>query len=213
VIDKELVRLFVELVLRPVPIAALTVRCEIVREGRTGYSPGEDHLPGPTTLWMKTVPGMPACSPFRSSPRQRLAGSATQFFDVTSGKSGGIVVMDSVQVGDGTLSAETRGSGEALLLVHGAMIADSYGLMLDQGDLTGSFQVITFHRRGFGGSTAAVADHTIADEAADALAVLDHYGIDSAHVVGHSYGGAVALRLAIDAPDRVVHWACSSRLS
>lgn len=42
-----------------------------------------------------------------------------------------------------------------------------------------------------------------ADHVGDFLALLDHVGIDSVHVVGTSYGGEVGMRLAIDAPDRV----------
>jgi 3-oxoadipate enol-lactonase len=39
--------------------------------------------------------------------------------------------------------------------------------------------------------------------ASDALSVLDHHGIDSAHVVGFSLGGMVAQEIAIRSPQRV----------
>ncbi|MBV9338911.1 MAG: benzoate-CoA ligase family protein, partial [Solirubrobacterales bacterium] len=43
---------------------------------------------------------------------------------------------------------------------------------------------------------------SISDQAADADALLEHMGVQAAHVVGHSYGGAIALQLALDAPQR-----------
>jgi len=107
----------------------------------------------------------------------------------------------SVQAGDRTITAAAHGEGEPLLLIHGAMVADAYQPMLDEHDL--SCRAVTYHRRGFLGSSAATTNHTISDEVSDALAVLDHFGIDTAHVAGHSYGGAVALQMALDAPDRV----------
>ena len=46
--------------------------------------------------------------------------------------------------------------------------------------------------------------------AADVLAVLDHLGIDRAHVVGHDWGAALAWAIAALAPDRVDHLAALS---
>jgi len=39
--------------------------------------------------------------------------------------------------------------------------------------------------------------------ASDVVGLLDHLGIDRAHVLGHSLGGGVALELAVSHPDRV----------
>jgi pimeloyl-ACP methyl ester carboxylesterase len=44
---------------------------------------------------------------------------------------------------------------------------------------------------------------TIPQHAADCEALLDHLGVQRAHVVGQSYGGAVSLQLAVDAPATV----------
>lgn len=109
--------------------------------------------------------------------------------------------MDIATIGDAAIEFEIQGDGEPLLLIHGAMFADAWGPVC--GQLADRFQTITYHRRGFCGSSAFREANTIAAEASDAVALLDHLGIDTAHVAGHSYGGAVALQLAVDAASRV----------
>lgn len=46
--------------------------------------------------------------------------------------------------------------------------------------------------------------YTLADMAADGMALLDHLGIDRAHVVGASMGGMIAQHIAARYPDRVL---------
>ena len=53
------------------------------------------------------------------------------------------------------------------------------------------------------GSTHTTGTVSIADHASDAARLLDHISVSRAHVVGHSSGGAIALQLALDYPDRV----------
>jgi homoserine O-acetyltransferase len=52
-----------------------------------------------------------------------------------------------------------------------------------------------------------VAPVTTADQARAVLAVLDHLGVERASLVGASYGGMVALTLAVQAPERVLRLA------
>ena len=47
------------------------------------------------------------------------------------------------------------------------------------------------------------APYTFSDMAADAIGVLDHLGVDQAHVVGASLGGMIVQTMAIEHPDRV----------
>jgi pimeloyl-ACP methyl ester carboxylesterase len=87
--------------------------------------------------------------------------------------------------------------------VHGSIIADAFVPLLRQPTLAGSYRLVSYHRRGFAGSTHPDRPFSIAEQAADCRVLLRTLGIDRAHVVGHSYGGVIALQLALDAPEMV----------
>ncbi len=97
------------------------------------------------------------------------------------------------------LEFESRGTGEPVLLIHGSVIADSYVPILAEPSLSG-FRLVRYRRRGYGGSMHSAAPVSIADQAADCAALMRHLGIERAHLVGHSYGGAIAMQLALDFP-------------
>ncbi|MDA9912847.1 alpha/beta hydrolase [Candidatus Nanopelagicales bacterium] len=72
-------------------------------------------------------------------------------------------------------------------------------------DPTCGFQVVGFNHRGTAGSGRPYFDdHTyIEDHAADAIAVMTEYEMETAIVLGWSVGVSVAYQLALTAPDRV----------
>jgi pimeloyl-ACP methyl ester carboxylesterase len=97
----------------------------------------------------------------------------------------------------------STGGGDPVIFIHGALIADSFEPILSHPALMGRYRLTTYHRRGYEGSTHPAAMATIADQAADCRALLDQLDIDRAHVVGHSFGGVIALKLAMDSPEVV----------
>ncbi|MDQ6900252.1 MAG: benzoate-CoA ligase family protein [Candidatus Dormibacteraeota bacterium] len=111
--------------------------------------------------------------------------------------------MDRARVNGVELEYELRGTGQPVLLIHGSHVAGSFGPLLEQESLVDVSTLIRYHRRGFAGSTAVAGAVSIRDQAADASALLEYLGVRRAHVVGHSYGGAIALQLAYDAPSAV----------
>lgn len=113
-------------------------------------------------------------------------------------------MMKRAPVTGGELEYESRGDGEPVLLIHGGVIAASYVPLMGE-PARASYRLIRYHRRGYAGSTKHEpgASFSIEEQAADALALLRHLGIERAHIVGHSYGGVIALQLALDAPDVV----------
>ena len=112
--------------------------------------------------------------------------------------------MERVRADGAELEYEVSGTGEPVVFIHGAFIADTFRPLLAEPNLAGRYRLILYHRRGYAGSSPAAEPVSIAGEAADTRALLRHLGVERAHVVGHSYGGAVALQLALDTPD-VVH--------
>lgn len=112
--------------------------------------------------------------------------------------------MDRAEVNGVTLAYAFAGAGEAVVCLHGAFIADTFQPLLAEPSLADRYQLITYHRRGYAGSGRTPGPTSIAQQAADCRALLAHLGVKRAHVVGHSFGGAIALQLALDAP-AVVH--------
>lgn len=112
--------------------------------------------------------------------------------------------MPELVLDDVTISYDLVGEGEPIVLVAGCSqpaMAWHYGLAPE---LTAAgFSVLTFDNRGVAPSSSPPAPYSVADMAADALALLDHLGMDRVRVAGHSMGGWVAETLAIDHPDRV----------
>ena len=107
-------------------------------------------------------------------------------------------VLDSL-----TLVYERAGTGGPIVFIHGALIADVFRPLLAESALASGHELLVYHRRGYAGSTHPAGALTVAQHAADCRALLRHLGIERTHVVGHSYGGAVALQLALDSPELI----------
>jgi 4,5:9,10-diseco-3-hydroxy-5,9,17-trioxoandrosta-1(10),2-diene-4-oate hydrolase len=111
-----------------------------------------------------------------------------------------------IPVGRRELFITEAGSGDPVVLLHGggpgATGASNYSRNIDA--LAEHFRVIVPDMPGYGQSSK---DLDFSDPFGDlALAIrglLDELEIDKAHLVGNSYGGAAALRLALDRPDKV----------
>ncbi len=109
--------------------------------------------------------------------------------------------MAQAQLGDAELEYEISGEGEPVLLVHGGIFAYGLAALCGQDAMDG-LRLIRYSRRGHGASSAAAPGMTPAAHADDAVRLLDHFGIDQAHIVGHSYGANVAIEIAALHPHR-----------
>jgi 3-oxoadipate enol-lactonase len=111
--------------------------------------------------------------------------------------------MERLSVDGAELEVAVQGSGETIVLVHGAGFADSYLPLADDPAVRDHYRTIRYRRRGHGGSSPVDGPMPVSAHASDCRALLAALGVGKAHVVGHSYGGAVALQLAVDAPEVV----------
>ncbi|GAA1623067.1 alpha/beta fold hydrolase [Actinoplanes couchii] len=104
-----------------------------------------------------------------------------------------------IKVGNDTLWADDSGDGPPLVLVHPG-VGDSRVWDPILPELLRKYRVIRYDARGFGRSPAPTERFVRLD---DLIAVLDHFGVDRAPVVGCSMGGDAALGLTITRPERV----------
>jgi pimeloyl-ACP methyl ester carboxylesterase len=94
------------------------------------------------------------------------------------------------------------GDGPPVLLIQGVGLhGDGWRPQVD--GLAGRYRCLTFDNRGLGRSQPTGVPVTVEQMTEDARVLMDTQNWESAHVVGHSLGGAVALHLALTARDRV----------
>ncbi|CAM2917084.1 alpha/beta fold hydrolase [Skermania piniformis] len=105
-----------------------------------------------------------------------------------------------------TIFYAEAGSGPAVVLLHGggpgASGVSNYGRNIDT--LAEHFRVIVPDMPGYGRSSKVVNRSDPFGGLADGVrGLLDGLGLDKADLVGNSYGGAAALRFALESPERV----------
>ncbi len=94
--------------------------------------------------------------------------------------------------------------GTPLVLLHGGVmtIELTYASLLPT--LTQRHRVIGVDFQAQRRTADIDRDLTYANLASDVVGLLDHLGIERAHVIGHSMGGGTALELAVNHPDRLL---------
>jgi 3-oxoadipate enol-lactonase len=97
---------------------------------------------------------------------------------------------------------ERAGDGPPLLFLNGSgATLETVRLLISP--FTAHLDVVAHDQRGLGRTEVPTPPYSMADYAADALALLDHVGWERCRVVGISFGGMVAQELAVTAPERV----------
>jgi pimeloyl-ACP methyl ester carboxylesterase len=105
--------------------------------------------------------------------------------------------------GERTLHYQVNGDGETLVLIHGLGANLAFWYMGIGSILSRRYRVVTYDLRGHGRSSMPGSGYGLPYMARDLEDLLDHLGVDQAHVVGHSFGARVALFHAMSHPERV----------
>ena len=116
------------------------------------------------------------------------------------------LVENTVTVSGKTIFYTESGTGPAVVMLHGggpgATGMSNYSRNVDM--LAQQFRVIVPDMPGYGRSAKGIDKDDPFGYLADMIrGLLDELNIESAHLIGNSYGGAAALRLALDTPHRV----------
>lgn len=98
---------------------------------------------------------------------------------------------------------EVYGEGSPLVLLHGGVMTIELDFAALLPELVARHTVVAVEMQGHGRTADTGRAITPAALASDVVGLLDHLGIDRAHMLGHSLGGGVALELAVSHPDRV----------
>jgi pimeloyl-ACP methyl ester carboxylesterase len=106
------------------------------------------------------------------------------------------------QVPEGSITGWQAGGGPPVLVLHGGPGLSDYTAPL-AAEFEDAFEVIRYQQRGLAPS-ATSGPFSISQHVADAIAVLDAAGAGRAYVVGHSWGGHLAMHLAVQHPGRVL---------
>ena len=119
--------------------------------------------------------------------REEVTGPGYEFIDTPAGR----------------LRYAKRGEGnDIVVLIHG-FGGDLDNWLFNIDALAGAATVYAFDLPGHGQSEKTLNDPSLAGLAKTLVAFMDALGIDSAALVGHSLGGAIAMRTALDHPGRV----------
>lgn len=112
--------------------------------------------------------------------------------------------MPKTRVNDVELHYQQMGNGEDVVMIHGLFASLAFWYLSVMPAFAGRHRVTAYDLRGHGYSEVSPSRYTSADMAGDLDGLLDQLGIARAHLIAHSFGGAVALQYALLRPDRAL---------
>jgi pimeloyl-ACP methyl ester carboxylesterase len=114
------------------------------------------------------------------------------------------LAAQTLKVGRAKIYHYDVGSGPAVVLLHGFNHHAEAWIRNIAGIATAGFRVIALDLPGFGRSGMPPMRYSLKGYSAFLARMLDALELDRVHVVGNSMGGAIALRTALDHPERLI---------
>lgn len=111
--------------------------------------------------------------------------------------------MPLAEVNGTSLFHRSCGSGQDVVLAHGLGASHAFWYPKIVPELARNHRVTVYDLRGHGRSAMPDSGYRLPVLADDLVGLLDSLGIRRAHLIGHSFGGAIALELALRLPERV----------
>jgi pimeloyl-ACP methyl ester carboxylesterase len=111
--------------------------------------------------------------------------------------------MPTLAVADFELNYQRIGAGEDVVLIHGLGANLAFWYLGGGRHVAANRQVLLYDLRGHGRSSTPATGYRLPVMADDLEALLSHVGMNRVHLVGHSFGGRVALAFAGLYPDKV----------
>src|ERR671919_1339435 len=108
--------------------------------------------------------------------------------------------MPTASVNGVALHYELAGSGNPLVLVHGAW-GDRTSWRFVAPSFSEHCRVLTYDRRGHSKSERPSGQGSFREDAADLAALIEHLDLQPAHIAGNSAGASIVLRLAGERPE------------
>jgi 3-oxoadipate enol-lactonase len=115
----------------------------------------------------------------------------------------GVFNMPIARVNGINLNYKVEGKGESLLMI-GGFNSERVTWIFQTRLFKKYFKVITFENRGSGKSSKPRNGYSIDTMMLDSIGLMDHLGIQKAHILGVSMGGLIAQELAIKHPERII---------
>lgn len=112
--------------------------------------------------------------------------------------------MGRIDIGEITLNVADAGDGPAFIFIPGLVgLYDAWEYQIAH--YSKRYRCVTFDHRGTGDSDKPTApgSYSTAVIARDVIGLMDHLGIDKAHIAGTSTGGCILQNLALDHPERI----------
>lgn len=110
--------------------------------------------------------------------------------------------MPKATVNGVSINYKVQGQGEPLVLIMG-FAGPQWAWFFQTRAFKKHYQVITLDNRGVGKSQKPKESFTVKSMAEDTIGLMDHLGIEKAHILGISMGGMIAQEIAINHPERV----------